>query len=68
MFFSTQICTNNKLIDYSQKIDTVVIETEMVFGGDTKDDPKTIMDTTVEDSMGDFNLTEVSITRGKTVP
>ena len=40
----------------------------MMFGGDEKQDPKTIIDETVEDAMGDYNLTEVSITRGKTIP
>ena len=35
-----------------------------MFGGDAKDDPKTIIDTTIEDSMADYNITSVSITRG----
>ena len=44
----------------------MVIETEIVFGGDGsgKADPKTKIDTTVEDSMADYNITHVSITRG----
>ena len=43
-----------------------MIETEIVFGGDGsgKADPKTKIDTTVEDSMADYNITHVSITRG----
>ena len=38
----------------------------MVFGGDGngKADPKPKIDTTVEDSMADYNITHVSITRG----
>ena len=44
----------------------MVIETEIVFGGDGngKADPKTKIDTTVEDAMADYNVTHVSITRG----
>ncbi len=47
-------------------MDSVVIETEIVFGGDGsgKADPSTKIDTTVEDSMADYNITHVSITRG----
>ena len=43
-----------------------MIETEIVFGGDGsgKADPSTKIDTTVEDSMADYNITHVSITRG----
>ena len=37
----------------------------MMFGGDEKEDPKTIIDVHVEDSMADYNLTEVHVTRGK---
>ena len=35
-----------------------------MFGGDAKDDPKTKIDTTIEDSMADYNIPAVSITRG----
>lgn len=35
-----------------------------MFGGDAKDDPKTKIDTTIEDAMADYNITAVSITRG----
>ena len=36
-----------------------------MFGGDAKDDPTSKIDTTIEDSMADYNITAVSITRGK---
>ena len=35
-----------------------------MFGGDAKDDPKTKIDTTIEDSMADYNITAVMATRG----
>ena len=40
----------------------------MMFGGDAKEDPKAIIDPHVEDSMGDYNITEVSVTRGILMP
>ena len=39
----------------------------MMFGGDKNpvtDDPKTIIDTTIEDAMADYNITAVGLTRG----
>ena len=50
-----------------QKIDTLIVEVEMMFGGDkdpVTDDPKTKIDTTIEDAMADYNITAVGLTRG----
>ena len=49
----------------AQKVDTVVIEMEVVFGGSSKSvDVKTKIDTQVEDNMETYSIKDVSATRG----